>query len=153
MCLKISEYFMEKDNNIYIKHILDAIADIEKYISGKSFAEFQENTLIQDGVIRKIEIIGEAAKQMSDKFKKEHQEIPWRQVVGLRNKLIHEYFGVDLEAIWLAAQKDLLLITFCSSPSSARSSFRLSVFARRLCENNLSRQTRNKKLSTLGAKK
>jgi len=101
---------MEKDNNIYIKHILDAIADIEKYISGKSFAEFQENTLIQDGVIRKIEIIGEAAKQMSDKFKKEHQEIPWRQVVGLRNKLIHEYFGVDLEAIWLAAQKDLLLL-------------------------------------------
>lgn len=99
---------MVKDNNIYVKHILDAIADVEKYITAKTFAEFRKDTLIQDGVIRKIEIIGEAARQMSDKFKKEHQEIQWRQVVDLRNKLIHEYFGVDLEAIWLVTQKDLL---------------------------------------------
>jgi len=98
---------MVKDNNIYVKHILDAIADIEKYVTAKTFAEFWEETLIQDGVIRKIEIVGEVARQISDKFKKEHQEIPWRQVVDLRNKLIHEYFGVDLEAIWLVTQKDL----------------------------------------------
>lgn len=98
---------MEKDNNIYVRHILDAISDIERYIVAKSFAEFKKDTLIQDAVIRKIEIIGEAARQMSEKFRKEHQAVAWRQVVDLRNKLIHEYFGVDIEAIWLVTQKDL----------------------------------------------
>lgn len=97
---------MEKDN-LYIKHILDAIAVIEKYLKDVNFESFMKNKLIQDGVIRELEIIGEAVKRLSDDFKNFHKNIPWKDMAGMRDKLIHDYFGVDIEAVWQTAKEDL----------------------------------------------
>lgn len=68
------------------------------------------DTLIQDGVIRQIEIIGEAAKRVSEKTRSENVQIPWQDISGMRNKLIHDYFGVDIEKVWLTVRKDIPLL-------------------------------------------
>lgn len=97
---------MEEDK-VYLKHILDAIATTEKYTKDVSIEEFEENTLIRDGVIRQIEIIGEAVKNLSGNFKESRKEVPWKDIAGMRDKLIHEYFGVDLDLVWETVKNDL----------------------------------------------
>ncbi len=98
---------MNKDNTVFLKHILDAIDLIESYLRGKSYEEFEKNRMLQDAVIREIEIIGEATKNLSAGFRNKYPEIPWRQIAGMRDKLIHGYFGVDLGAGWDTATKDI----------------------------------------------
>lgn len=88
-----------KDDSIYLKHIQDAIGKIETY-TRKGRKVFFQDSLVQDGVIRNLEVIGEAVKHLSADVKKRHPAIPWRGITALRNVLIHEYFGVDLEAVW-----------------------------------------------------
>jgi len=98
---------MNKDDTVFLKHILDAIDLIDDYLKDKSYEEFEENRMLQDAVIREIEIIGEATKNLSVKFRNKYSEIPWRQIAGMRDKLIHGYFGVDLGAVWDTATKDI----------------------------------------------
>ena len=98
---------MKKDDTVFLKHILDAINLIEEYLKDKSYEEFKDNRMLQDAVIREIEIIGEAAKNLSKEFRNKHSDIPWRQIAGMRDKLIHGYFGVDLDAIWDTATMDV----------------------------------------------
>ncbi|RLF70556.1 MAG: hypothetical protein DRN55_08475 [Thermoplasmata archaeon] len=98
---------MKKDNVVFLKHILDAINLIEDYLKDKEFQEFRNNHMLQDAVIREIEIIGEAAKKLSVDFKNKYSDIPWRQIAGMRDKLMHGYFGVDLDAVWDTATIDV----------------------------------------------
>lgn len=96
-----------KDDSVYIRHILDSIERVEKYIKDVDEDEFARNTLIQDAVIRQLAIIGEAGKRISQALRKRHKDVPWKDVVGMRDKLIHDYFGVDLQAVWDTATMDV----------------------------------------------
>jgi len=97
----------KKDDSIYIMHILDATNRIEEYTATVDYEEFMNNKLVQAAVIREIEVIGEAAKKLSEKFRKKHLEIPWKRIAGMRDKLIHNYFGVDMDAVWETVKKDI----------------------------------------------
>ena len=92
---------------LYIKDILDAINNIEDYTQTISFQKFSRDQKTIDAVVRNFEIIGEASKNLSKKVKSSTPGIPWKDVAGMRNKIIHEDFGVDLEIIWKAIQEDL----------------------------------------------
>ncbi len=96
-----------KDDSVYLKHILDAISKVEEYTRGTSKKDFASKTMIQDAVIRQIEIIGEASKQVSADLKRKHSQVPWKDIAGMRDKLIHDYLGVDIDAVWVTVEKDL----------------------------------------------
>jgi len=98
---------MKKDDSVYWRHILDAISRIEEYTQGIKYEDFMDNYLIQDGVIRQIEIIGEATKRLSEKIKEKHPEISWKDMAGMRDKLIHDYLGVDIDAVWDTVEEDI----------------------------------------------
>ncbi len=101
---------MKKDDSVYLMHIIDAIKRIERYVDGVSYEQFMKSNLIQAAVIREIEIIGEATKKLNQKFKEKHQDIPWKSIAGMRDKLIHDYFGVDLDAVWETVKKDIPIL-------------------------------------------
>ncbi len=96
-----------RSDDLYIGHILNAIADIEEYVRDADFKRFSENVLLQDGVMRKLEIIGEAAKRLSPEFCDSTSTVPWKDICGMRDKLIHDYFGIDLMAVWKTATEDI----------------------------------------------
>lgn len=89
-----------RDPRLYIDDILEAIKKIEKYAKGLTFEELKENDLVIDGVVRNLEIIGEAAKNIPASVKQKYPDIEWKKISGLRDILAHEYFGVDLEVVW-----------------------------------------------------
>jgi uncharacterized protein with HEPN domain len=90
---------MKKDEP-YLRHILDAISDIEKFTKDISKDSFLQNREKQYAVIRAMEIIGEAAKNVSPRLRTKYPQIPWKTAAGMRDKLIHGYFGVNLERVW-----------------------------------------------------
>ncbi|MFA5128186.1 MAG: DUF86 domain-containing protein [Patescibacteria group bacterium] len=93
----------DKDTQVFIEHILDSIEAIEKYIANMPFEDFAKNGLTQDGVFRRLEIIGEAVKNIPISFRKNYPDIPWRKIAGMRDFLIHEYFGVDIRLVFETA--------------------------------------------------
>lgn len=96
----------------YLVHIADALARIRHYTAGLDEAGFLASTLVQDAVIRNIEIIGEACSKLGRHdadFVQQHADVPWRFAIGMRNVLAHGYFKVDLEAVWRTVQQDLPL--------------------------------------------
>ena len=100
---------MSKRNiKLYVDDIKDAISKIDKYSKGLSFDKFSKNNLVIDAVVRNLEVIGEAAKNIPTDFKKEYKDIPWSKIAGMRNIIVHEYFSVDLEILWQTIQQDIL---------------------------------------------
>ena len=95
-----------KDDSVYLGHIRDAIADIQTYASVDR-ATFLGDRMRQDAVIRKLEIIGEAVKKLSHGTKSRAPEIPWKQIAGMRDRLTHDYFGVDLVLVWTTIEREL----------------------------------------------
>jgi len=98
---------MRKDNYVYLRHILDAINRIEEYTKEVKYKDFMDNNLVQAGVMREIEIIGEATKRLTQEFKEKHPDIPWTKMAGTRDKLIRDYFGVDIDAVWDTVKQDI----------------------------------------------
>ena len=99
---------MSKHENLpYLKHIMDAISDIENSVKNLSKGKFKRNKDTRDATVRRIEIIGEAVKNISKELKDKHPEIEWARIAGTRDIMIHAYFSVDLDIVWDIVKKDL----------------------------------------------
>ena len=96
-----------RDPRLFIEDILEAMEKIEDYTSGMDYESFIENKLVVDAVIRNLEVIGEAAKNIPVDIREKYSDIPWRGMIGLRNIAIHGYFGVDLGIIWEIISRNL----------------------------------------------
>jgi len=97
-----------RDMRLYIQDILESIEAIEEYVQSTTEEQFYRNRQVQDAVLRRLEIIGEAVKNLDEDFRNRYQEIPWKKVAGLRDVLIHEYFGVSLKRVWRVIKIDLV---------------------------------------------
>ena len=97
----------KRDPQILVEDVRLAISKIERYIVGLSHDQFLADDLRKDAVARNLEIIGEAVRQMPDAFKQSHANVPWAQIAGLRNRIVHDYFGLDWEIIWHVIECEL----------------------------------------------
>lgn len=101
---------MKKDNTLYLKHILEAINNIEEFVKDiVDLNDFVKDKKTKDAVLRNFEVIGEAAKNLDEEFINNNESVEWDKIIGMRNFIIHEYFGVDLEIVWETIKKDLPL--------------------------------------------
>jgi len=99
---------MTRDMRLYIQDILESMEAIEEYVQSTTEEQFYRNRQVQDAVLRRLEIIGEAVKNLDEDFRNRYPEIPWKKVAGLRDVLIHEYFGVSLKRVWRVIKIDLV---------------------------------------------
>jgi uncharacterized protein with HEPN domain len=98
---------MKKDPKFYLGHIRDSINNINKYTKGLEKGDFLKNNLVQDAVVRNIEIIGEAVKNLPKEFTNKHKDVPWKDISGMRDRIAHFYFGIDYALVWDTVKKDI----------------------------------------------
>ena len=98
---------MKRDHQLFVKDIIVAIKAIEQFVEGLSLSEFKDDDKTSSAVIRKFEIIGEAAKHVPESLKGAYPDVPWKRMAGMRDRLIHGYFGIDYQLIWDAIQLEL----------------------------------------------
>ncbi len=98
---------MIKEDLIYLEHILESIEKINKYLKKIKYRKFMKRDIVQDAVSRRLEIIGEATKLLSEDVRKQFPVIPWSDIAGMRDKLIHGYFTVDLDEVWNTSKRDI----------------------------------------------
>ena len=98
---------MKRDCRDYVCDILNSIKDIEDFVCGMSFEQFAFDRKTTNAVIRSLEVIGEAVKKIPQEVKNKYPDIPWKYMAGMRDKLIHEYHGVDLEIVWKVIKEEL----------------------------------------------
>ena len=96
-----------RDESVYVRHMLDAIARLQRHAAGVGAEEFEASELVQDAVIRQLEILGEAAGRISRDTCSRFSGIPWSRITGLRHRLIHDYLGVDLRLIWRVVKVEI----------------------------------------------
>ena len=96
-----------KDAAVYLDDIIESVALIRDYVHGMTFRDFDSDNAVQDAVARRLEIIGEAVKRLPAPLRQKQPDIPWKQVAGMRDILIHEYAGVSPKTIWMTVSKDL----------------------------------------------
>lgn len=94
----------KRDPRLYLDDILESILLIEEYLKDVSKDDFFSSQATQDAVVRRIEIIGEATKQLPVEFKEKYPEVPWQEMAGMRNEVIHGYFGINYMTVWEAAK-------------------------------------------------
>ncbi|MCS7283435.1 MAG: DUF86 domain-containing protein [Anaerolineae bacterium] len=98
---------MKREVGDYLADIVEAMVNAQKFVEGMSFADFCRDTKTVYAVVRAIEIIGEAVKNIPDDFRARYPDIPWRSMAGMRDKLAHGYFSIRLERVWEVLQKDI----------------------------------------------
>lgn len=97
----------EPGDKARIMHILEAIKEIEAYTDGIEYEDFESKSVLRFASIKQLEIIGEASNHLSQELLEQHQEVPWAQIVALRNVSVHEYFGVSTQLIWQIIKNDI----------------------------------------------
>jgi len=98
---------LKRDPKINLVFILECIEFLEEYLRGISETEFMHSTKLQDAVIRRIELIGEAVKNLPPAFKERYTDLPWKRIAGMRDILIHDYLGIDLKVTWQVARSEI----------------------------------------------
>ena len=96
-----------RDHRLYLDDILEATKRIERYVNGFTLRKLKNDNLVMDGVVRNLEILGEAAKKIPAGIKEKYPEVEWKKIAGLRDVLAHEYFGLDMEVVWDVIQHKL----------------------------------------------
>lgn len=94
-----------KDDSVYIDHMVDCIQRIDEYVESKE--QFYSSRLVQDAVIRNLQAMAESSQRLAEDTKSNYPDIPWKAISGFRNILVHDYLGVDLDAIWSVVEQDL----------------------------------------------
>lgn len=98
---------MKRYISIYIKDILENMKRADRFVEGMDYQDFVKDEKTSFAVIRCIEIMGEAAKYVPEEIRQKYPQVPWKDIAGMRDKVIHEYFGVNLERVWLVLKKDI----------------------------------------------
>ena len=101
---------MKRNIVLFLEDILEAIRLMEEYTQDITFASFKKNVEKQDAIVRRIEIIGEATKNIPQSIRKKYTDVPWRDVAGMRDVLIHAYFGINVDKVWNVLKKDVPLL-------------------------------------------
>ena len=101
-----------KDDLVYIEHILQSIDRIESYLAGKDHQSFSNDFMLQDAVVRQLEIIGEATKRISKDLRNVNPQVPWSDMAGMRDILIHDYIDVDIDIVWKTASESIIKLKF-----------------------------------------
>ena len=94
-----------KDDSVYLEHMLDCLERIDEYIVDKT--QFYSSRLVQDAVIRNLQVMAESSQRLGDDIKQDYPDVPWKQISGFRNILVHDYLGVDLDVIWSVVEQEL----------------------------------------------
>lgn len=95
------------DNLVFITHIRDSCQQILEYISGYDYSKLQEDKKTISALLRELSVIGEAARKTTENFRQKHPQIPWNKIFGMRNRLVHDYLGIQLSIVWQTVQEDI----------------------------------------------